>query len=115
MPFKMKFPVALIAALVLAVAVAPAIASGLTIKTTPSRAKAGSKVKMLVTGLKANEKVKGVEKRPFPYSDTKTYSFRAGHGGSLLVVVTAQTKGKHTWTFTGRTSHRSGTTRYYVK
>ena len=32
MPFKMKFPVALIAALVLAVAVAPAIASGLTIK-----------------------------------------------------------------------------------
>jgi len=113
MPFKMKFPVALIAALVLAVAVAPAIASGLTIKTTPTRAKVGSKVKMLVTGLKANERVKGVEKLPF--GQTRTTHFRAGHSGGLLVTVTAQIKGKHTWTFTGLSSHRSGTTRYYVR
>lgn len=112
MPFK-KFPVALITALVLAVAVAPAIASGLTIKTTPTRAKAGTKVKMLVTGLKANERVKGVEKLPF--GQTRTAHFRAGHSGGLLVTVTAQVKGKHVWTFTGQTSHRSGTTKYYVR
>ena len=113
MPFKLKFPVALVAALVLAVAVAPAIASGLTIKTTPTRAQAGAKIKMLVTGLKPNERVKAVEKLPF--GQTRNASFRAGHSGGLLVTVTAQVKGKHTWTFTGRTSHRSGTTRYYVR
>ena len=113
MPFKLKFPVAVVAALVLAVAVAPAIASGLTIKTTPTRAKVGSKVKMLVTGLKANERVKGVEKLPF--GQTRTTHFRAGHSGGLLVTVTAQVKGKHVWTFTGQSSRRSGTTRYYVK
>ena len=53
--------------------------------------------------------------RPFPFSDTKTYHFRAGHSGSLLVTVTAQIKGKHKWTFIGKRSHRSGHTFYYVR
>jgi hypothetical protein len=31
------------------------------------------------------------------------------------VNVKAQIKGKHTWTFTGRTSHRSAKTYYVVR
>ena len=92
-----------------------ALAAGLTIKTTPTHVKVGKKVEMLVTGLKANEKVKVVHTPPAPGAKQVLYP-RAGHTGALLVTVRKATiKGKHVWKFTGRQSHRSGTTHYVVK
>jgi hypothetical protein len=42
-------------------------------------------------------------------------SQRASSAGVILVAVKAQVKGRHTWTFTGRTSHRTAKTRYVVR
>jgi hypothetical protein len=112
MPITMKLPAA--AALGLALAVSPiALAGGATVKVTPTHVAAGKKVSMLVTGMRPNERVKAHEVAPF--GQTRNLYPRAGHGGSLLVKVTAQIKGKHVWTFTGRSSHRSAKGWYYVK
>jgi hypothetical protein len=109
-----KFP--LLAAVVCALVLAPAaLAASLTIKTTPTRVKLGHSVEMLISGLKPGEKVKGKEVAPFGQTRTIYPSRRANGAGQILVTVKAQIKGKHTWTFTGRTSHRKGTTVYYVK
>jgi hypothetical protein len=103
------------AAVSLALLAAPAAlaAGGATVKTTPKSATVGQKVKMLVEGMKPNEKVKAHELAP--YGQTRNLYPRAGKGGALLVTVPAQVKGKHTWTFTGRDSKRSVQTSYYVK
>jgi hypothetical protein len=103
------------AAAVCALAVTPiAVASGgATATSTPKTAKVGKIVTLLVKGMKADEKVKAVELAPF--GQKRTLYPRAGHGGSLIVSVKAQVKGKHTWTFTGRSSHRSAQTFYTVK
>ena len=42
-------------------------------------------------------------------------SQRASPSGVILVTAKAQVKGKHTWTFTGRTNHRTAKTTYVVK
>jgi hypothetical protein len=100
-------------AAICALAVAPvALGSGVTITTTPSHAKVGKTVEMLVKGMKADEKVKAVEVSP--NGQKRTLYPRAGHAGTMIVKVKAQLKGKHVWTFTGRTSHRSGKTHYVV-
>ena len=112
MRFKMKFPAVVAVGLALAVS-SVALGAGVTITTTPTKPRVGKTVQMLVRGMKPNEKVKAHEVAPGP--QTRNLYPRAGAGGSLLVKVKAQIKGKHTWTFTGRTSHRSGTTKYYVK
>jgi hypothetical protein len=88
-------------------------AGGASATSTPKSAKAGKPIEMLVKGMKPNEKVKSVEAAPF--GQKRTLYPRAGHGGSLVVKVVAQIKGKHTWTFTGRTSHRRTKTSYTVK
>jgi len=110
---KMKFAAG---AAVLALAITPAaLASGLTIKTTPTRVKSGAKVEMLIKGLKPGEKVKGRETAPFGQTQTIFPKFKANGQGAILVTIThAHVRGKHTWVFTGRTSHKTGKTAYYV-
>jgi len=108
---------ALIAALC-ALALAPvALAAGrATATATPGHLKAGKSAELKVSGLKAGEKVKaseliadGGQKRSFYPSQ------RASTNGVIIVTVRAQVKGRHTWTFTGRTSHRTAKTSYIVK
>ena len=102
------------AAAVCALAVAPVAlgAGGVTVTTTPTHVKQNKTVEMLVNGMKPSESVKAVEVAP--NGQKRTLYPRAGHGGSLIVKVKAQIKGKHVWTFTGRSSHRKGTTHYVV-
>jgi hypothetical protein len=106
-----------LAAAVCALALVPvAFAAGLTITTTPSHPKAGKNVQMKVSGLKPNEKVKAVEL--IADGQQKTTYFpkqRASAGGVFINSVKAQIKGKHTWTYTGRTSRRTAKTSYVVK
>jgi len=114
MPINVKFPAA--AVVVLALAATPvALAGGATATTTPTRAKVGATVQMLVKGMKPAEKVKAKEVTPDGQTRTLYPSRRVNASGVLLVTLKAQVKGKHTWTFTGRTSHRSAKTAYYVK
>jgi hypothetical protein len=104
-------------AMVCALALVPvAFAAGLTITTTPSHPKTGAKVQMKVSGLKPNEKIKAVE--VIADGSQRTTYFprqRASTGGVFINTVKAQIKGKHTWTYTGRTSRRTGKTSYVVK
>jgi hypothetical protein len=102
-------------AVVCALAITPIAlgAGGATATSTPKIVKEGRTVEMLVKGMKASEKVKAAELAPF--GQKRTLYPRAGRGGSLIVRVKAQIKGKHTWTYTGRTSHRSVKTSYTVK
>ena len=112
----MKISVSLIAALIAACALAltpVAIGQdGATASATPKRAKEGKVVEILVRGMRPNERVKAVESAPF--GQTRTLYPRAGAGGSLLVRVKAQVKGRHTWKFTGRRSKRTASTSYRV-
>jgi hypothetical protein len=106
-----------LAAVVCALALVPvALAAGLTITTTPTKVKSGKSVQMKVSGLKANEKVKAVE--VIADGSQRTTYFpkqRASAGGVFINTVRAQVKGKHTWTYTGRTSRRTGKTSYTVR
>jgi hypothetical protein len=113
--FSKKFLALAVAACALAVA-SVAFAAGLTITTTPTHVNRGKSVQMKVAGLKANEKVKAVEL--IADGGQKTTYFpkqRASAGGVFINTVKAQVKGKHTWTYTGRTSRRTGKTSYTVK
>jgi hypothetical protein len=106
-----------LAVAVCALAIAPlAIGAGATATSTPSHPKVGKNVELKVTGLKPNEKVKASELIA-DGGQTRTLfpKQRASAGGVIIVTVKAQVKGKHTWTFTGRTSHRKATTSYVVK
>ena len=99
-----------------AVAVTPALAAGLRIETTPFRPKTGQTVDMLIRGLKPGERVKARE--VIADGDQRRTLYprrRANARGVLLVSVRAQIKGRHTWTFTGRQSRRTGRTVYFVK
>lgn len=107
-----KFP-AVVVALALAVCSVAYASGGATVTTTPTRASVGKTIQMLVKGMKPTERIKAVEKLPFGQS--RTLNYRAGHTGALLLKVRAQVKGKHVWTFTGRSSHRVATTKYYVR
>ena len=93
-----------------------AVAAGATATATPTRPKVGKSVELKVTGLKPGEKVKAHEL----ISDggqTRTFypRQRVNTGGIIVVTVKAQIKGRHTWTFTGRTSRRKASTSYIVK
>jgi hypothetical protein len=108
-----NFVAALAAICALAIAPVALGSGGVTVTTTPSHVKVGKTVEMLVKGMKADEKVKAVEVTPT--GQKRTLYPRAGHAGTMIVRVKGQLKGKHVWTFTGRTSHRSGKTHYVVK
>jgi hypothetical protein len=102
---------------VCALAIAPiAIAAGATATATPSHPKVGKKVELKVTGLKPGERVRAHELIA-DGGQTRTLfpSQRASSTGIIVVTVKAQIKGRHTWTFTGRQSHRKATTFYIVR
>jgi hypothetical protein len=100
-----------------ALAITPiALAAGLTVKTTPAHPKKGQMVQMKVSGLKAGEKVKAV--LTLTASGQKATYFpkqKASSGGVFINTVRATVKGKNVWTYTGRTSHKSGSTSFTVK
>lgn len=98
---------------VLAVTPVAIAANPVSVATTPKVVKAGKKVEMLVRGMKPNERVKAFEVSP--NGQKRALYPRAGAAGSLLVQVKAEIKGKHKWTFTGRSSKRHSTTYYTVK
>jgi hypothetical protein len=103
---------------VAALAIVPiALAAGLTIKTTPAHPKKGQMVTMKVSGLKPGEKVKAVLVLPDNGGQKATYfpKQKASSGGVFINTVRAQVKGKNVWTYTGRTSHRKGSTTYRVR
>jgi hypothetical protein len=102
---------------VCALAIAPiAIAAGAKATATPTHPKVGKSVELKVTGLKPGERMKaheliadgGQTRTLFPKQ-------RASSGGVIIVSVKAQIKGRHTWTFTGRQSHRKAKTFYVVR
>jgi hypothetical protein len=106
-----------LAAAVCALAVAPmALGAGrAAVTATPGHVNAGKYVQLRLTGLRDGEKVKvseliadGGQKR------TLYPSQRASAVGVILMRVKAQVTGRHTWTFTGRTSHRTAKTHYVV-
>jgi hypothetical protein len=111
-----KKVLALFAAMCVLALVPAAFAAGLTIKTTPTHPKKGQMVQMKVSGLKPGEKVKAV--LTLPASGQKATYFpkqKASSTGVFINSVRAQVKGKNVWTYTGRTSHRKGSTSYVVR
>ena len=111
---SMKFPAVLAAACALAVAPA-ALGAGAVATATPGHVKSGKNVELKVTGLKAGEKIKATELIADGAQKRTLYpSKRASGAGVIIVTVRAQVKGKHTWTFTGRTSHKTANTKYVV-
>ena len=113
-PLKLKFPAAAVALTLAASSVALA-SGGASVKTTPTRASVGQTIKMLVTGMKPGEKVTGKEYAPYGLSRTVTAKRPANASGAIIFEVKAQVKGKHRWVFTGRSSHRTASTAYYVR
>jgi hypothetical protein len=105
-----------LAAAVCALAIVPvALGAGLSIKTTPAHPKKGQMVAMKVSGLKPSEKVKAVLTLASGQKATYFPRQKASSGGVFINTVRATVKGKNTWTYTGRTSHRKGSTSYTVK
>ena len=106
-----------LAVVVCALAIAPvAIAAGLTATATPKTPKSGKSVELKVSGLKPGERVKAKELIADGGQTRTLYPRqRASSGGIIIVTVKAQVKGKHTWTFTGRQSRRTGKTSYTVR
>jgi hypothetical protein len=98
-------------------AIAPiAIAAGATATATPTHPKVGKSVELKVTGLKPGERMKAHELIADGGQTRTLYPRqRASSGGVIIVSVKAQIKGRHTWTFTGRQSHRKAKTFYVVK
>ena len=102
---------------VCALAIAPIAysATGATATPSVSHVKVGHYVDITVKGMKPGEKVKAVETIPAIGQKRAPLYPKAGHTGTLIVHVKAQIKGKHVWTFTGRSSRRTAKTSYVVK
>jgi hypothetical protein len=99
-----------------ALAITPiALAAGATATATPSHPKAGKPVAMMIKGMKPGEKIKAAELAPLGQKRTLYPAKRVNASGVIVMTVTAQVTGKHTWTFTGRSSHRSAKVSYTVK
>ncbi len=109
-----KFLAAAAAVCVLGATPIALAAGGATATVSPARVKEGKSVELMVKGMKAKERVKAVEVAPFGQRRPALYP-RAGSTGTLIVTVKAQIKGKHTWTFTGRQSHKTAKTSYVVR
>jgi hypothetical protein len=107
-----------LAALVCALAITPvALGAGATATATPKTPKVGKSVELKVTGLKPGERMKAHELIADGGQTRTLYPKQraSASGGVIIVTVRAQIKGKHTWTFTGRQSHRKAKTSYTVK
>lgn len=115
MPISMKLLAVVAAVCVLAVAPVAIGATQALATATPGHVKAGKSVQLKITGLRAGEKVKASELIADGAQTRTLYpSQRVSATGVILVTVKAQVKGKHSWTFSGRSSHRSATTSYVV-
>jgi hypothetical protein len=112
---KWKFPAVTATALALAATPVALAGGGATVKTTPTRASTGQTIEMLVKGMKPGEKVKGKESAPFGQTRTIYAKRPANHAGAIIFSVRAQVHGTHKWVFTGRSSHRTASTKYYVR
>lgn len=107
-----------LAAAVCALAIVPiaVAAGGLTIKTTPTHPRLHQKVEMRVSGLKPGEKVKAVLVLASNGQKATYYpKQKASSTGVFINTVKPTVKGRNTWTYTGRTSHRRGSTHFVVK
>lgn len=116
MSIKVKFLAT--AAAVAAVAVTPvAVAHTRAHATaTPNHLKAGKTVQLRITGLKPAERIKAHESIPSTGQKRTLYpKQRASSTGVVIVFVRAQVKGRHNWTFAGRSSHRKARTHYVVR
>jgi hypothetical protein len=103
-------------AAVCALATAPiALAAGVTATATPTHPKTGKPVQLTVKGMKAGEKIKASELAPQGQKRTVYPAKRVNASGVIVMTVTAEVKGKHTWTFTGRSSRRTVKASYIVK
>jgi hypothetical protein len=110
-----KFLVAGAAACTLAATPGAIAAVAATATATPTHPKLNTSVAMTIKGMKAGEKIKAAELAPFGQKRTLYPAKRVNAAGTIVVTVKAQVKGKHTWTFTGRTSRRTAKTSYVVK
>jgi hypothetical protein len=110
-----KYLVAGAAACALTAAPIALAAGGATATATPTHPKVNKPVEMTVRGMKAGEKIKAAELAPLGQKRTLYPAKRVNAAGTIIVTVKAQVKGKHTWTFTGRTSHKTAKTSYVVK
>ena len=93
-----------------------AFAAGLTIKVTPAHPKLHKAVEMKVSGLKPGERVKAV--LTLPATGQKATYFpkqKASSSGVVINTVRPTAKGKNVWTYTGRQSHRKGSTSFTVR
>src|SRR4051794_3964632 len=115
MPYQLKFPAAAVVGLALAITPVALARSGASVTTTPTRAVVGHTVQMLIKGMKPGEKVSGKEYAPFGQTRTVVSKKLVNAQGALIFSVVAQVKGTHRWVFTGRQSHRTAKTAYYVK
>jgi hypothetical protein len=105
-------------AAVCAVATAPiALAAGAaaTATATPTHPKAGKPVELTIKGMNAGEKIKASELAPLAQKRTLYPAKRVNATGVIVMTVTAEVKGKHVWTFTGRSSRRTAKASYTVK
>ena len=110
-----KFLVTGAAACALAATPVAVAAVGATATATPTHPKVGKSVEMTIKGMKAGEKIKASELAPFGQTRTLYPAKRVNATGTIIVTVKAQVKGKHTWTFKGRTSRRTAKTYYVVR
>jgi len=103
-------------AVVAALAATPvAVAGGASATATPSHPKAGKSVELKISGMKPAEKIKAVEVITVSGQKRTLYpKQKSSSTGIVIVTVRAEVKGKHVWTFTGRTSHRTAVTHYVV-
>lgn len=102
-----------------AMAIAPvaAGAGGASATATPKSVKAGKMVELKVTGMRGGERIKATESIPSQGGQIRTLypTQRTSHNGVIIVNVKAQLKGRHNWTFVGRSSRRTAKTYYVVR
>jgi hypothetical protein len=115
MPISKKFLA--FAAVVCALAIVPvALGAGASSTATPKNPRVGKMVELKVTGLEPGERMKAHELIADGQQTRTLYpTQRASAAGVIVVTVRAQVKGRHTWTFTGRSSHRRTKTYYVVR
>ena len=117
MGISTKFLAVLAAVCALAIAPVALGVVGASATATPSHVKVNKNVQLKITGLKPGERIKATEVIPSAGDQKRTLYPRqkASPTGVIIVTVKAQLKGRHNWTFVGRTSHRKASTHYVVR
>lgn len=116
MSIRIKFLAPALAASAVAITPVAVASTGAHATATPSHVKAGKTVQLRVTDLKPAERIKARESIPSTGQKRTLYpKQRASSTGVVIVFVKAEVKGRHNWTFSGRSSHRSARTHYVVR